>query len=220
MIEAHAPVERIRTAYNLISAFYGCCVAPLEAKARMRGLDLAAIRPGERVLEVAVGPGVTTVEIARRVGSSTKVHGLDLSPGMLDRARARLRSERIDHVDLREGDARRLPFPDKSFDVLYNSYMLDLIPLAELSPVLAEFRRVLTPGGRLALVNLSKRDEQDRTWLERLYSALPTRAVPFLLGGCRPVVMDRLVRNAGFDVGTREYLAWPIPSEIVVARRG
>ena len=148
MIEAQAPPEAIRRAYDLWSWFYGWLVVPLERKARMLGLSEAAVRSGEKVLEVAVGPGATFVEILRRVGPSGVAVGVDLSPRMLERTRRRALRAGWKEVEVREADARRLPFPEGTFDVLFNSYMLDLIPLGEMPVVLGEFLRVLKPGGR------------------------------------------------------------------------
>lgn len=219
MIEAHAPVAKVRRAYDLMSYFYGGLVEPLERRARMLGLDQAAVRPGESVLEVAVGPGAAFVELLRRAGPGAAVAGVDLSPRMIERARQRAARAGWTTVDLRQADARRLPFADGSFDLLFNSYMLDLIPLGELPSVLGEFWRVLKPGGRLALVNLSKRSADRRTAWERIYQRLPRRLVPYLAGGCRPVIMAAGVTHAGFQDVRRQYVSGLIPSEIVVARK-
>ncbi|MFQ6672296.1 MAG: hypothetical protein ACE5KY_03270, partial [Candidatus Tectimicrobiota bacterium] len=69
------------------------------------------------------------------------------------------------------------------------------------------------------LVNLSKEDEGRRTWWERIYTSLPPLWVPYLFGGCRPVLMEGLVREAGFWEVRREYLHRFIPSEIVTAKK-
>jgi ubiquinone/menaquinone biosynthesis C-methylase UbiE len=219
MIEAHAPTEAIRRAYDLVSGLYGWLGVPLERKARMIGLDEVAIRPGEKVLEVAVGPGATFVEILRRVGPGGEAAGVDLSPRMLDRTRERAARAGWRGVGVREADARRLPFSDGAFDVLYNSYMLDLIPLGEMPVVLGEFLRVLKPGGRLALVNFSKRVAGRRTLWERFYEALPRRWVPWVTGGCRPVVMAGAVERAGFRDLKHRFVPGVIPSEVVIARK-
>lgn len=219
MIEARAPVEAIRRVYDLWSWFYGWAVAPLERKARMRGLDEAAVRTGEKVLEVAVGPGATFVEILGRVGPGGAVTGVDLSPRMLDETRRRASRAGWRDVDLKEADARQLPFPDGTFDVLYNSYMLDLIPLGEMPIVLAEFLRVLKPGGRLALVNFSKRVAGRRTLWERFYEALPRRWVPYVAGGCRPVIMAGAVERAGFRDLRQQFVPGPLPAEVVIATK-
>lgn len=219
MIEAQAPTEAIRRAYDLWSWFYGWVAVPLERKARMAGLDEVAVRTGEKVLEVAVGPGATFVEILRRVGPGGTVTGVDLSPRMLDRTRQRAFKAGWREVDVTEADARRLPFPDGTFDVLFNSYMLDLIPLDEMSVVLGEFLRVLKPGGRLALVNFSKPVAGRRTLWERWYEALPRRWVPYVAGGCRPVIMAGAVECAGFRNLRQRFVPGFIPSEVVIARK-
>jgi len=219
MIEAKSATHRIRRAYNLWSLFYGRLVAPLEHKPRMLGLEQVGIQPHDKVLEVAVGPGVTLLEIVKRVDKTTVVYGADLSPRMLEKARRRVSDAGYVNVDLREADARQLPFPDDTFDVLYNSYMLDLIPLRDMPVVLGEFKRVLKPGGRLALVNMTKKDADSRTWWERLYLRLPARWAPYLLGGCRPVLVEGLVSEAGFCEVKREYIRHIIPSEIVTATK-
>lgn len=219
MIEAVAPTEDIRRAYDLGSYLYGKLLAPLEHKPRVRALEQARIHPQDRILEVAVGPGAALVEILKKVDRTNVVYGVDLSPKMLENARRRVDTAGYTNTDLREADARQLPFPDGMFDVLYNSYMFDLLPLKDMPVVLSEFRRVLKPGGRLVLVNLSKEPGSCLTWREKLYLWLPARWVPYLMGGCRPVLMESLVREAGFAEVRREFLRHIIPSEIVTADR-
>jgi demethylmenaquinone methyltransferase/2-methoxy-6-polyprenyl-1,4-benzoquinol methylase len=138
---------------------------------------------------------------------------------MLEKARRRVSAAGYANVDLREADTRQLPFPDGAFDVLYNSYMLDLIPLQDLPVVLSEYARVLKPGGRLVLVNMSKENGSSRGWWERLYALLPARWAPYVLGGCRPVLVEGLVGAAGFCEVQRQYIRHVVPSEIVTARK-
>jgi demethylmenaquinone methyltransferase/2-methoxy-6-polyprenyl-1,4-benzoquinol methylase len=185
----------------------------------MLGLERANIQPDNKVLEVAVGPGHSFLEILKKVDPANTVCGVDLSPKMLAQTRRRIAAAELTNADLREADARQLPFPDNAYDVVYNTYMLDLIPLDDMPVVLAEFHRVLKPGGRLVLVNLSKRSADRRSWLERIYLALPNFAVPYLLGGCRPVMMEQPVRNAGFVDVDRQFIARWLPTEIVTARK-
>lgn len=218
MIEAIAPIESIRRSYDFQSRFYSWLVAPLEKRPRMLALERANIQPHERVLEVAVGPGAALLETLKRVDRSNIVDGVDLSTGMLARTRRLVESAGHTNARLQQADARRLPFADGTFDVLSNSYMLDLIPLRDIPVVLAEFHRVLKPGGRLVLVNLSKRDATSRILWERIYALLPARLVPYLLGGCRPVLMERPLRDAGFVDVRREFVPNIIPSEVVTAR--
>ncbi len=219
MIEAIAPTEQILRAYNYASSFYGPLIAPFERKPRMRGLELANIRPWDIVLEVAVGPGATFLEILKKVERTKTVYGVDLSPKMLAKTRQVTRKAGYTNIDLQEANACQLPFPDNMFDVLYNSYMFDLTPLKEIPVILAEFKRVLKPGGRLVLVNMSKQDGSRITGFERLYMRLPARWVPYLFGGCRPVLMENALREAGFGEIKREFMRHIMPSEIVLARK-
>jgi demethylmenaquinone methyltransferase/2-methoxy-6-polyprenyl-1,4-benzoquinol methylase len=144
------------------------------------------------------------------------VHGVDLSPGMLDIAKQYVTDAGYTNIDLREADARSLPFGDDSFDLLYNGYMLDLISFADMPVVLREFRRVLKPGGRLVLLNMSKPDER-RTLMERLYQWLPQTIVLYFMGGCRPVLMTDDVREVGFHDVRREHIGGAFSSEVVTA---
>lgn len=217
MIEVPVTVSAIQSTYNLWSRFYGFAVVPMERKPRLRGLELAAIQPQDQVLEVAVGTGAALLEILKRVDKTNIVHGVDLSPKMLEKARRAVAEAGFTNINLRQGDARSLLFDDNSFDVLFNSYMLDLIPLDDMPVVLGEFRRVLKNNGRLVLVNMSK-DRGFILW-ERLYRATPARLVPFLYGGCRPVLMAEHARAAGFRDVQREFIKNIIPSEVVVGRK-
>lgn len=220
MIEARAyTVDQIRTAYDRRSAAYARIVVPMEWPNHEVALEAAAVRPGEAVLEVAFGPGRTLVELARRAGPTGRVHGVDVAPGMHEQARRALARAGLTGVELHRGDARALPLPDAAFDLVYNAYMLDLIPLSDMPSILAEFRRVLRPGGRLVLLNMSKPDASRVTWRETLYRLLPAGLVLNLGGGCRPVLMEPLVREAGLVEVTRRFLPGRFPSEVVLGRQ-
>jgi ubiquinone/menaquinone biosynthesis C-methylase UbiE len=109
-------------------------------------LDLAAPKLGERVLDVACGSGIVARLAAEQVGALGKVVGVDSNPDMLVVARKAFGSARI---DLREGDASGLPLGDRTFDVVVCQQGLQF--LADRRAALREMRRVLVPGGRLAV---------------------------------------------------------------------
>ena len=208
--------QQIAKAYDRRSLIYSKTIARLEFKNHLRALEHAAIQPGEKVLEVAVGPGRTLLEIAKRVGPDTSVHGVDISKNMLEIARRELLDAGYPYLDLRVGDAKRLPYPAATFDVLYNGYMLDLIPLGDIPRVMTEFSRVLRSGGRLVLLNMSRRDGPKINLYEKLYAGLPAGFVLNFMGACRPVLMEAPARAAGFSQLRRELIPGMIPSEIVL----
>ncbi|MEU4427729.1 demethylmenaquinone methyltransferase [Actinoplanes sp. NPDC024001] len=104
------------------------------------------LRPGERVLDVGAGTGVSTEELAR---SGAYAVGVDLSVGML---RAGRRAGQA--VPLLAGDALRLPFPDASFDAVTISFALRNV--VDVDAALREFARVTRPGGRLVVCECSR----------------------------------------------------------------
>lgn len=211
--------EVIKRAYNRRSWVYSKTVARMEWGYHLTTLDIANVKPGETILEVAVGPGLTITELAARTGKATKVYGVDTSISMLALAKQNLITHGFSNFELKEADSRHLPFDDHSFDVLYNGYMLDLIPEQDMPGILNEFYRVLKPGGRMILLNMSKRDAFVRTSRETLYSILPAKFVLYVLGGCRPVLMESMTKNAGFENINRTFLDGKFPSEVVIAMK-
>ncbi len=111
-------------------------------------LDMAALRPGDRVLDVACGPGRVTLEIAARVGPAGHVVGIDLSGRMIDRAIDEA-AARATAATFRRMDAQALAFDDGAFDVVVCS--LGLMYLPDPERCLAEAARVLREGGRLVV---------------------------------------------------------------------
>lgn len=201
--EVRKTYERMASSYDLWSNF-------AESKARVRCLDLAAIKNGEKVLEVAVGTGVLFEQILRLNPSGIN-EGIDLTEAMLARARERARRTGSSNYTLRTGDAYSLDYPEESFDVVVNNYMFDLIPQQDFITVLNEFRRVLRKGGRLVLVSMTRGSGLFNTVWDWLY-----RYRPALLGGCRGVELRPYLEQAGFEKINREYVSQiGFPSEVV-----
>jgi len=209
-VPAGVPPERIPTLYARFAPFYDLW-AKLEARARQRCLELAAIRDGEAVLEVAVGTGLLFEKVLRANPGGRNV-GIDLTPPMLERARRRASRTGVPHT-LALGDARRLEFEDRSFDVVVSNYLFDLLPEPDFTPVLREFLRVLRPGGRLVIANLARAEgaaERAYQWMYRL--------TPSLLGGCRGVSLPAYAEAAGF-VSVEQVSQLGFRSELVRAER-
>ncbi|MDP6957641.1 MAG: hypothetical protein QF645_02395, partial [Planctomycetota bacterium] len=90
MVDVRSSVADLKRAYHFFSGLYSYLIAPLEVRSRKRGLELASISSGDRILEVAVGSGNAFLEMARRKGSSKGLIGIDLTPGMIDVTRNRM----------------------------------------------------------------------------------------------------------------------------------
>ncbi len=110
-------------------------------------IHLAALRPGERVLDVACGTGIVARLAFQQVGSAGSVAGLDVNPGML--AVARSATPQATSIGWHEASAQDMPFPDASFDVVLCQMGLQFIP--DKHAALREMQRVLKPGGRVVL---------------------------------------------------------------------
>lgn len=206
--------KKAQIIYDFLSPIYEY-LTRYERLSKERGLEVAKIKRGYMVFEVGFGTGQIVIELALRVGNEGMVYGIDLSRKMLEKTRKRVQKHGLTgRVNLQLGDARKLPYMNKLFNVVFNSYMLDLIDTPEIPKVLKEFKRVLKPGGRLILVNLSKGKSwyTNMKFYEWIYSKCPS-----LLGGCRPVLIKSFLEELGFQSVEREFLLVGriIPSEIV-----
>lgn len=219
-LDASLDATQVRRIYDRLGRRYDL-LRPAEETPKRAALALLAVRPGERVLEVGVGTGRVLVQLARAAaeGASPLVNGLDLSPTMINLANEQARAAGLAHaVELRVGDARALPYGDASFDAAFSSYVLDLLPAVEIARALGELRRVLRPGGRLALVALAPGTGLGAHLFTSAYSAL-YRVKPAWLAGCRPIELEPLVLDAGFVVRARQQWFRIHPSEVVLAER-
>jgi ubiquinone/menaquinone biosynthesis C-methylase UbiE len=214
MQDARIDQSLIPKVYGRVAKVYDVFALLFEASSRKRCLELAAVRDGEALLEVAVGTGLTFRELVR-ANPGGRNEGVDLTPEMLARTRARLEASGAMNYRLTHGDAFRLPFEDGAFDLLVNSYMFDMIREQDFAKVLAEFRRVLKPGGRMVLVNMTVPRSRFHAIGEELYRLSPT-----LMGGCRGVHLAPSVERAGFTGLRREYFTQlTFPSEVLFARK-
>jgi SAM-dependent methyltransferase len=109
-------------------------------------VKFAGISSGENVLDVATGTGVVAITAAR---AGARVNGLDLTPELLEQARENARIAQLPEIVWTEGDAEDLPYPDATFDVVLSEFGHMFAPRPEVA--VKEMRRVLKPGGRIAL---------------------------------------------------------------------
>jgi ubiquinone/menaquinone biosynthesis C-methylase UbiE len=197
----------IRTArqnYDRLSRWYDW-FAGSEKRFTEAGLHLLDILPGERVLEIGPGTGHALVRLAE---SRAQVCGLDLSAGMLNRAR-RAVTRSGEQVEFCQGDALMLPFPAGSFHSIFLSFTLELFDESQIPIVLSECRRVLRQDGRIGVVALSK----ENTGAVRLYDWFHHRWPQVV--DCCPIRVHTALIASGFEIRKmRRMVMWGLPVEI------
>ena len=139
----------------------------------------------ERALDVGCGPGLDLAPIVRLMPEGGRVTGLDLSPEMLAHAAALIQEKGVaDRVNLVQGSAVALPFPDAHFDAVHAMRLFQVLPEKECPPmtVFGEMLRVLKPGGRLVLVDM----DWGSASVDFPDLDLERRMVEFFARRCRP----------------------------------
>ena len=192
---ANEPVPETRSVVmNWQAPFYdwGCRAIGLGRNFRDETLRPAALKPGERVLDVGCGTGVLTRLAAATVGPSGHVVGIDPSPGMIGVARVNA-AQTNSRAEFKLAVIERLPFEDGSFDVVLSSCMLHHLPAELKHEGLREVRRMLKPGGRFVAVDID-RPANPLWWLV----IWPLLMMPMAAINLRGEIPDYL-RDAGFD---------------------
>ena len=207
--------EQARAAYDRMSRWYDAFAGRWEQKLRTEALAQLRIADGDRVLEVGCGTGQDSPAIAALAGATGSAHGIDLSPGMLAVASARLRRAGLCvKVHLVCGDAVSMPYIAHSFDAIFMSFTLELFDAPDIPLVLAECRRTLAARGRLCVISLS--NSEGLNVMGRLYE-WGHRQFPTVLD-CRPIPVQAIVAGAGFRVtGVTRSSLWGLQVETVVA---
>ena len=151
--------EKMASVYDL---FFGLPLHHGRAKAIRR----MAIKPDDQILEVGAGTGISLPLYPRKCS----VTAIDLSEGMLERARTRVDQYNLRNVRLIQMDATRLQFPDNTFDIVYAPYFISCVP--DPLAVTREMRRVCKPDGRLVFLNHFLSDNAVGSKLERAIAPL------------------------------------------------
>ena len=172
-----------------------------ESRAAARALEAANVRTGDSVLEVAVGTGLLFSKLVQLDGPGVCI-GIEPAEAMLRRARRRLGPQLKEHTALCRADARQIPFPDLTFDVIVDCYMLDLLSESDILKVLQEFRRILKPSGRLVLLVMAR-----QSWLVQGIWMLLYHLWPALVGGCRPVPLSGFLSTEGWLIQHSEQIS-------------
>ena len=212
--EVRAMFDRIAPRYDLMNRLMS---GGLDRRWRRLAAAAADVSLGSRALDVCTGTGDLAFELARRVGASGAVIGVDFSEQMLERARDK-GAARGSSVDFQQADALELPFPDDAFDAATVAF--GARNLADLDRGLAEMARVVRPGGTVVVLDITtprRLRALHGLWFDRLvprvgalvgrdgaaYGYLPASAKRFP----QPEALAELMTDAGLrDVRHRSFM--------------
>jgi arsenite methyltransferase len=153
---------------------------------------LAKLNKGETVLDLGSGGGIDVLLSARRVGSTGKAYGLDMTDEMLALARENQRRAGVENVEFLKGEIEHIPLPDDSVDVIISNCVINLS--ADKDQVLREAFRVLKPGGRFAVSDVVTRGEVPAEVRQNMLLW-----VGCIAGALRDSEYVAKLANAGFD---------------------
>jgi demethylmenaquinone methyltransferase / 2-methoxy-6-polyprenyl-1,4-benzoquinol methylase len=192
-----AMFDRIAGVYDLMNT---AMTAGLHHRWRRRAAEMARVRPGDRVLDVATGTGDMAIELARRVTPGGEVVGSDFSNAMLARARAKVQARGADAVIpcFEWADAMALPYANDSFDAAIVGF--GVRNFEDLALGLGEMARVVRPGGAVVVLEITT---PTRPPLSLFYRVWFDRIVPLLgrLAGAGVAVASRMGSSAsGGDI--------------------
>jgi enediyne biosynthesis protein CalE5 len=174
-----------------------------------RLVELAAVRAGNRVLDIATGSGEPALTAARAVGQSGRVVAVDMSPGMLAIARERIDAADLKNVELVESDAELLRLDPHSFDVVLCRWGLMFMP--DLDGVVRAMHLALKPGGYFATAVWSVADKVPmlglaRDAIQRITGITPPPNAPGPMKLADTSILERALASAGFYDVTIERL--------------
>jgi phosphatidylethanolamine/phosphatidyl-N-methylethanolamine N-methyltransferase len=147
------------------------------------------IHPGQRVLDVGVGTGLSLPLYPRHA----QVTGVDLSSKMLREAQKKIRRENLNHVTLMEMDAGHLAFPDDAFDFVIAAFVISVVP--DPIQVVAEIKRVSKPHGQIVIINHFQSENRLMAQLEKWASPLCMK-----IGWHSDLALDYLVQHANLQI--------------------
>lgn len=162
---------------------------------RARFHQTLALRKGERVLDVGVGPGLLAREMADSVGETGRIAGIDQSVDMLKMTETRC--SELPHTEFREADATKLPYPDESFDAVVSTQVYEYVP--DMGKALSEAARVLRKGGRIQIL--------DTAWDSVVWNTSDSKRMNRVMNAWDehlhhpnlPTTLGTRLRKAGFD---------------------
>ena len=209
MLKRDFEIQQTQKNYSKVAWFYDYWGKLTETKAISEAISISGISDNIKVLDVGVGTGQLFVKIINKNKNGLNF-GVDLSPDMISKAKNKLKTVPEKFL-LSLGNAFNLPYKNKSFDFVFSSYVLDLLPEDSFNNVLKEFNRVLKMNSTGVLITMSMGSK----WSNKIWYLL-SKYFPSLLTSCRPVSLKRYLESSGFKiVETRIISQNTFPSEII-----
>jgi ubiquinone/menaquinone biosynthesis C-methylase UbiE len=154
--------QKAATTYNAAADFFDHPANTFWARYGRRTIEYLGLKLGDRVLDVCCGSGASAIPAAEMVGTNGSVTGIDLAENLLELARSKAEQQNLTNVQFQSGDITQLPFEDRCFDVAVCVFGIFFVP--DMTSALSELKRVLRPGGKLAIT----------TWGPRLFEPANT----------------------------------------------
>jgi phosphatidylethanolamine/phosphatidyl-N-methylethanolamine N-methyltransferase len=158
--------DKIERVYTTYAGFYDHVFGKVFQEGRESAIRNLNVQPGETVLEVGVGTGIALPMYP----SHCRIVGIDLSEGMLAKAKERAEALQLSHVQLHRMDAGAMEFADDSFDTVVAAYVVTAVP--DYRKVVNEMIRVCRPGGRIVMLNHFSNGNKVINAIERVLSPL------------------------------------------------
>lgn len=152
--------------YDIWAGFYDKTFGALVHRRQLKALEQLRPAPGDRVLDLGVGTGMTLRHYPRNI----TVVGMDLSGGMLNKAAEKAREDGLTHTRLVQGDAMQPPFADHSFDHIIITHTISVV--SDPQRLLRWARRMVKPGGRIVVLNHFQSPNKVVGWFEKIANPL------------------------------------------------
>ncbi len=199
-------LPKVQSFYNSISHFYSL-ISFVDNKAKNRGIKFSGPKQEDKVLCIGFGLGE---EIKKYCSLGCTIYGLEFSGGMIKSARRRNNLKNIT-----KGDTFNLPYKDKSFDIIYSSYMIDIFEKEDTIKILKEMRRTLKNKGKIVSVNNTFEKDLLSKILIKYY--LFAKDNLFSRMKTRPIIAEDLFKKAGLKEIKNKKVFWA--SEAVIGIR-